>query len=751
MNVPTLSFWWHLLATLGFEISCLAGLGFLAQRLCRSASSQRALWQIVFVGLLLVAASDFTGFGRGAAQFCFGQKQVAAKARPIAPPAHASAVRPQVPVKINSTLLRPPSAVFWPGWVWLAGTVIVLGRIAAAQALLVALRLRRERIAHRSLQERVEEIAQRVGLRRKVNLLRMPVRVSPMAFGLARPTIGLPLDFATAYSEAEQDAVLAHELAHLAAHDPCWFLLADFASAVLWWHPLVWWARRSLHLTAELAADEETALVPNGPDALARCLVTLGKKMAAPRSWGWIGVNGRFQSRLGLRVERLLRLSKATPRPRTLWSGAPRKVMATLVVLPGVVLLFGVIQTAHGQRQDTWQKEISASWNSSPGAQLLAAALDGQAARKESIETQVRNAKFLYEEGKLHEAFTILTQVSNNAPSNKTARYYLDLIRSTSAWQQSQPIPLHTTAQPMVIPLTWYEEPMLIPLDPAATPQFVQALPASIAQPNDLATSNPWPDTNLVYTSEERVAILSKLDRMRLNQVEYQAVPLTEVLNQLRTESIKLDPEGVGLKFMVNPSTETTGIGGSSTTKTAAATAAQDGGIGGRQMVDMGQITITISPPMSNPRLADVLDAIIMGSDHPLRCTLKDYGVVFSPKQDEQAALISKVFRVDPKTFLQRLQSVSAMSLNPGTSAGSTGGGATGDQGNSPNSTSLPIDTVALHQLLRQFFTARGVTLTDPGKSLFFNDRTGLIYVRATEQDLEIIQGLVSALNRTPP
>jgi type II secretory pathway component HofQ len=97
------------------------------------------------------------------------------------------------------------------------------------------------------------------------------------------------------------------------------------------------------------------------------------------------------------------------------------------------------------------------------------------------------------------------------------------------------------------------------------------------------------------------------------------------------------------------------------------------------------------------------------------------------------------------------LQSVSAMSLNPGTSAGSTGGGATGDQGNSPNSTSLPIDTVALHQLLRQFFTARGVTLTDPGKSLFFNDRTGLIYVRATEQDLEIIQGLVSALNRTPP
>ena len=270
--------------------------------------------------------------------------------------------------------------------------------------------------------------------------------MSPMAFGLLCPTLGLPPDFETAYSAAEQDAVLAHELAHLAAGDPRWFLLADFATAILWWHPLVWWVRRLLHLTAELAADEETALVPDGPDALAKCLVTLGKKMTAPRGWGWIGINGGFQSRLGMRVERLLRLSQRPEQRRTARSGVRSKVIATLVVSPAVVLLFGAMQIARGQKQETWQKEMSASWHSSPGARLLLASLDDKLAHEEkrevNIATQVQKAKLLYEMGKFNEAQAILTQVSNSAPSNQLARYYLDLIRATPSRLQVQPIPL---------------------------------------------------------------------------------------------------------------------------------------------------------------------------------------------------------------------------------------------------------------------------------------------------------------------
>ena len=87
------------------------------------------------------------------------------------------------------------------------------------------------------------------------------------------------------FDAARQDSMLAHELAHLAAHDTCWCLLADAATAVLWWHPGVWWLRRQMHLASEMAADEASLLVADGPRVLAECLVELGTRLAAPACW----------------------------------------------------------------------------------------------------------------------------------------------------------------------------------------------------------------------------------------------------------------------------------------------------------------------------------------------------------------------------------------------------------------------------------------------------------------------------------
>jgi general secretion pathway protein D len=85
-----------------------------------------------------------------------------------------------------------------------------------------------------------------------------------------------------------------------------------------------------------------------------------------------------------------------------------------------------------------------------------------------------------------------------------------------------------------------------------------------------------------------------------------------------------------------------------------------------------------------------------------------------------------------------------------GAAAGAAAAGALFGNG-ALNFVTRPLDTVALHALVRSYFTACGVILTDPGKTVFFNDRTGLLYVRATEQDLEIIQQAIETLNQTPP
>ena len=85
------------------------------------------------------------------------------------------------------------------------------------------------------------------------------------------------------------------------------------------------------------------------------------------------------------------------------------------------------------------------------------------------------------------------------------------------------------------------------------------------------------------------------------------------------------------------------------------------------------------------------------------------------------ASLFTRTFKVDPITFYQGLKSVTAQSF------GSTN-----------------ISLVA-----KQLFTALGLNL-DPPKSVFFNDRLGVLFVHATEQDLDTIEKAIQALI-TPP
>src|SRR6185503_12757937 len=125
----------------------------------------------------------------------------------------------------------------------------------------------------------------------------------------------LPKDFSM-FTAREQDAMLIHELAHLAARDPLWYSLVDILAALMWWHPLIWWVRRRLHVATESAADEACVLVEDGPNVLAEALVQLGSRLLERQRLGLLGIHGNgFRSDLGRRVERLMRLGGAEWRP----------------------------------------------------------------------------------------------------------------------------------------------------------------------------------------------------------------------------------------------------------------------------------------------------------------------------------------------------------------------------------------------------------------------------------------------------
>ena len=358
------------MAPLGW-LALEAGLVVLAalavQPLLRTAAARRSLWRAALLAMLAVLAAELTGTGSqlpAQLRLAWQTTFPAPAPPPPAPAPFIPALSEPLPISDLPSPIpleafpapeplqlepvpslppppRPlsPPPTFPPALlVWLAGLAALLARAAWIHAGFAWLRFRHFLPAAESLCQRVQSLAARLGLRRRVRVLASERLRAPAAFGWVRPGVALPGDFTARFAPAQQDVMLAHELAHLAARDPLWQLLADLAVAALWWHPLAWVARRQHRLAAELAADDASQALPDGPVVLAECLLALGHEAAAaPRAP--LGMAG-FRSQLGRRVERLVAL------PRGDWQAPSRLRLAlqtttALLALAALALLPG--------------------------------------------------------------------------------------------------------------------------------------------------------------------------------------------------------------------------------------------------------------------------------------------------------------------------------------------------------------------------------------------------------------------------
>jgi len=94
------------------------------------------------------------------------------------------------------------------------------------------------------------------GCRRRVRLVTSSEVEIPATVGFLRPVIVLP-PHAEQWVWERRQAVMLHEMVHVARLDWPLRTVARLARAVYWFNPLVWWAVRRLDLEQELACDEE--------------------------------------------------------------------------------------------------------------------------------------------------------------------------------------------------------------------------------------------------------------------------------------------------------------------------------------------------------------------------------------------------------------------------------------------------------------------------------------------------------------
>jgi HEAT repeat protein/beta-lactamase regulating signal transducer with metallopeptidase domain len=139
--------------------------------------------------------------------------------------------------------------------IWLAGTAIVLARLALGFAAIRWLSRRTRLITDASWLPMAEELATEMGLQTPPRFLQSSRASMPIAAGIFRPAIIMPAD-ANTWTETRMRIVLLHELAHVKRRDCLTHLVAQAACAFYWFNPLAWLAAKRARAERERACDD---------------------------------------------------------------------------------------------------------------------------------------------------------------------------------------------------------------------------------------------------------------------------------------------------------------------------------------------------------------------------------------------------------------------------------------------------------------------------------------------------------------
>jgi beta-lactamase regulating signal transducer with metallopeptidase domain len=180
----------------------------------------------------------------------------------------------------------------------------------------------------------------RMGFKHGTALLTSDELPSPISWGVVRPIILLNSEAAKAHSQAE--AVIAHELAHVAHLDWAKLLLARVVIALFWFNPLVWVLAREAHQLREEAADDSVLSADIQDTDYAQLLVGVARHECRGLLIGAHGVAPAKNS-LSRRVRRVLDSALERAPGGWRWTSAAAFFaagmavpLAALTVVPGV-------------------------------------------------------------------------------------------------------------------------------------------------------------------------------------------------------------------------------------------------------------------------------------------------------------------------------------------------------------------------------------------------------------------------------
>lgn len=179
---------------------------------------------------------------------------------------------------------------------WLACVAALALRSALGLAWIARARRTGGRNAH--WQQRLSQLAARLGIRRSVTLRMVETLASPITAGWWRPVVLMPAALVARMPPELLEALLAHELAHVRRHDFLINLLQNVVEILLFYHPAVWWLSRRIRHERELVADGIAANLTGEPRRLALALSELEKMQFASQRLALAADGGDLAQRI---------------------------------------------------------------------------------------------------------------------------------------------------------------------------------------------------------------------------------------------------------------------------------------------------------------------------------------------------------------------------------------------------------------------------------------------------------------------
>ena len=187
-------------------------------------------------------------------------------------------------------------------------SIWAIGSVALLLSWLIKWRRMRTIVRHaRPLEDgREVTIMQRLAPRhgvRPLPIVESQTSLEPGVFGILQPVLLWPRGIGEHLTDAQVEAILAHELCHLRRRDNLAAALHMAVQTAFWFHPLAWWIGARLVDERERACDEEVIRLGSEPEVYAESILKTCKFFVESPLVCVAGVTG---SDLKRRIEQIM-------------------------------------------------------------------------------------------------------------------------------------------------------------------------------------------------------------------------------------------------------------------------------------------------------------------------------------------------------------------------------------------------------------------------------------------------------------